>query len=97
MYDDIYSLIKNKNINTIMEYEKYLLSKYNKELINIYVEYCKKIAKTANNRKLYRELAGYLRHIKYMENSKEEYINLMEEIKQQYRNKPAMQDELKRL
>lgn len=97
MYDDIYSLIKNKNINTIMEYEKYLLPKYNKELINIYVEYCKKFAKTANNRKLYRELAGYLRHIKYMENSKEEYINLMEEIKQQYRNKPAMQDELKRL
>ena len=94
MYDNIYCIVKNKSIDTIIQYEKYLLPKYNKQLINIYVERCKAFAKTANKRSLYKELAGNLRHIKNMEDSKEEYLNLMEEIQLQYRNKPAMKDEL---
>ncbi len=94
MYDELFNTIKNKDIKTIISYEKYLLPKYNKELLNIYVEYCKKFAQKANKRQLYKELASNVRHVKNMKDNEDEYEDMMIEIKEQYRNKPAMEDEM---
>lgn len=93
-YDDIYNMVKDKDMNTIMRYEQYLLPKYNKELISIYVKCCKSFASKAFNRNMYRELARDMLHIKKMKNSENEYTKLLEEMREKYRNKPAMQDEL---
>ena len=93
-YDDMYNLLKDKDMSTIMRYEEYLLPKYNKELINIYVKCCKSFASKAFNRSMYSELARDMLHIKKMQNSENEYTKLLEEMREKYRNKPAMQDEL---
>ena len=93
-YDDIYNMVKDKDMNTIMRYEQYLLPKYNKELISIYVKCCKSFASKAFNRNMYSELARDMLHIKKMKNSENEYTKLLEEMREKYRNKPAMQDEL---
>lgn len=90
----MYNLLKDKDISTIMRYEEYLLPKYNKELINIYVKCCKSFASKAFNRTMYSELARDMLHIKKMQNSENEYTKLLEEMREKYRNKPAMQDEL---
>ena len=95
MYDNIYNDIKNKDMDTIVEYEKYLLPKYNKELINIYVKGCETFANHANNRKMYRELASKMRHIKNMDGSEKSYKELVSALSEQLRNKSAMRDELK--
>lgn len=92
--DDMYNLLKDKDMSTIMRYEEYLLPKYNKELINIYVKCCKSFASKAFNRTMYSELARDMLHIKKMQNSENEYTKLLEEMREKYRNKPAMQDEL---
>ncbi len=98
MYDKLYNLVKTENIYTIITYEKYLLPQYNQELINIYIEYCREFAANTNNRSLYKKLATYLRHIKYMEDSDDEYQQLMDEIATTYYQKrPAMKDELRGL
>lgn len=93
-YDDIYNMVKDKDMNTIMRYEQYLLPKYNKELISIYVKCCKSFASKAFNRNMYRELARDMLHIKKMKNSENEYTKLLKEMREKYCNKPAMQDEL---
>lgn len=93
-YDDIYNIVKDKDMSTIMRFEQYLLPKYNKELISIYVKCCKSFANKAFNRKMYSELARDMLHIKKMKNSENEYTKLLEEMREKYRNKPAMQDEL---
>ena len=93
-YDDMYNLLKDKDMSTIMRYEEYLLPKYNKELINIYVKSCKSFASKASNRSMYSELARDMLHIKKMKNSKDEYTKLLEEMREKSRNRPAMQDEL---
>ena len=93
-YDDMYNLLKDKDMSTIMRYEEYLLPKYNKELINIYVKCCKSFASKAFNRTMYSELARDMLHIKKMQNSENEYTKLLEEMREKYRNKSAMQDEL---
>ncbi len=97
MYDDIYSVVKDKEMDVIVRYETYLLPKYNQELIGIYLDRCREFAKVANNRNLYRKLASDLRHIKEMKHSKVLYEKLLSEIRLQYRNRPAMQDELRGL
>ncbi len=94
MYDDIYNMVKDKDMDTIMRYEDYLLPKYNKELISIYVKCCKFFASKAYNRNMYSKLARDMLHIKKMKNSENEYTKLLEEIREKYRNRPAMQDEL---
>ena len=93
-YDDMYNLLKDKDMSTIMEYEQFLLPKYNKELISIYVKCCKNFASKAYNRSMYSELARDMLHIKKMKNSENEYTKLFEEMREKYRNRPAMQDEL---
>lgn len=97
MYDEIYEIVKTEDIDTIIHYEQHLLPKYNKELIKIYADICLKFAASANNRKLYRRLAEYVYHIKKMKNSKQEYKKLIEILKEEFRNKPAMQDELSKI
>ena len=93
-YDDIYNIVKDKDMSTIMRFEQYLLPKYNKELISIYVKCCKSFASKAFNRKMYSELARDMLHIKKMKNSENEYTKLLKEMREKYCNKPAMQDEL---
>ncbi len=93
-YDDMYNLLKDKDMSTIMEYEQFLLPKYNKELISIYVKCCKNFASKAYNRSMYSELARDMLHIKKMKNSENEYTKLFEEMREKYRNKHAMRDEL---
>ena len=97
MYDDIYNIIKDKDMDTIISYEQYLLPKYNKELLNIYVKYCYSFANKASDRKMYSELARKILHIKQMKNSKNEYTKLLEGLQEKYRKKTAMQDELSKI
>ncbi len=52
MYDDLFSNICDKDMNYIIKYEKYLLPKYNKELLNIYKDSCLFLASKSNNRKI---------------------------------------------
>lgn len=44
MYDDIYFEVKDKDMEVIIRYEMYLLPKYNKELIGIYLDRCRGFA-----------------------------------------------------
>ncbi len=97
MYDNIYNDIKDKDMDTIIRYENYLLPKYNKELINIYVKWCETFASHANNRKMYRELASKMWHIKKMDNSSSEYTKLLKKMKEKYAGRPAMQEELSKV
>lgn len=93
----IYEIVKEKGMDVIIHYEEYLLPQYNKELIKIYIDYCKRLVRVASNRHEYQTLAQYMKHIKKMKNSSKEYDELYTSIKEQYKNKPALQDELSKI
>lgn len=92
LFDKLFTSVKNNSMDNIIKYEKYLLPKYNDELIDIYINYCKSFADKANNRKLYNELANKLSHIKNMDNSKDKFDIILSEIRQVHKGKPAMQE-----
>ena len=97
MIDDLFDLIKDSNFETIMRYEQYVLPKYTKELLNIYIEQCDKQLLIAQNRKAYQHLASNLRHIKKIKNGDKLVNQFIIKLKEKYPNKPALIDEISKV
>lgn len=91
MIDRLYELVKDNNI---YYYEDSLLPKYRNELIEKYIERCKRNLKLASNRSNYRNIAEELIHIKKLDINKKYITLFLEYIKQEYANKPALMDEI---
>ncbi len=98
MYDDLFLNICDYNMKYIKEYEKYLLPKYNSELLDIYKESCLNLAASANNRKAYSDVAIQVKHIINTKNSGKIVKLIFSEINEKYfRNRPAMVDEFEKV
>lgn len=98
MYDDLFLNICDYNMKYIKEYEKYLLPKYNSELLDIYKESCLNLVASANNRKAYSDVAIQVKHIINMKNSGKIVKLIFSEINEKYfRNRPAMVDEFEKV
>lgn len=98
MYDELFLNINNHNMNYISEYEKYLLPKYNNELLSIYKNSCLDLVAKSNNRKSYREAAIQVNHIIHMNDSSKIAREILSEINEKYfRNRPAMLDEFENI
>lgn len=91
MIDRLYELVKDNNI---YYYEDYLIPEYRNELIEKYIEKCKRNLKFASNRSNYRNIAGELKHIKKLDTNKKYITTFLEYIRKEYANKPALMDEI---
>ncbi len=97
MIDDLFDLIKDSNFETITRYEQYVLPKYTKELLSIYLEDCNRQLFIAQNRKAYQYLASKLRHIKGIKNGDILVNQFIIKLKEKYSNKPALIDEISKV
>ncbi len=96
MYDELFLNICNNEMDYIVPYEKYLLPKYNNQLLNIYKENCLIDAKESKNRSQYRKVAMKVNHIIQMKDSKDVTKELLNEINEKYLgSRTAMLDEFK--
>lgn len=96
MYDELFLNVCSHSMNYIKEYEKYLLPKYNSELLDIYKKSCLDSASKSSNRKSYRDIAIQINHMINMDNSSDIVKSILNEINEKYfRNRPAMLDEFK--
>lgn len=96
MYDELFMNISEYHMDYIKPYEKYLLPKYQKELLDIYKHSCLHDAERASNRKEYRNVAIAVNYIIHMEGSHDTVQSLLKKIHERYfRNRPAMLDEFK--
>ncbi len=97
MIDAIFTLVSKKEFDIIIRYESYLLPKYERELVSIYIEQCKYFVENVSDRKSYHQLASNLRHIKEINGGELEVMMLVNDIRSKYRNKRALIDELSRV
>lgn len=94
MIDELFLNVRDSNMDYVIEYEKYLLPKYQNEVLEIYRKSCLNEAVRINNRKSYRNLAINVNHIINMDNSQDIVRELLKEIDEKYfRNRPAMKEE----
>lgn len=98
MYDELYFNVCNHSMEYVQAYEKYLLPKYNDELLNIYMKSCLKDAQDSGSRNKYRDLARKVNYIIGMDNSNEIVKLILKEMNEKYFcNRPAMLDEFKNI
>ncbi|WP_432357118.1 hypothetical protein [Sporosarcina sp. UB5] len=82
--------------STIEQYLKFLLDTHAEEAIQLFDYQVKMIAENAYNRKQYKEVCQVLKRFREVA-GREAQMNLAEELKQTYKNRPAFMDELGKL
>lgn len=96
--DKLFNVVKNENnMYCIMIYEKYLFPKYENEIVEIYINAIKAQTIHASDRRMYTEIANNLEHVKKLINGEAKVKNLIEEFKVDYKNRPAMIEEISRV
>ena len=96
MIDELYLNVCGYSMEYVKDYEKYLLPKYNNELLKIYMDSCLIEAEHACNRSNYRDVARKVNYIMKMDNSNEIVKIILKVINDKYFGKrPAMLEEFK--
>ncbi|MFS0689316.1 hypothetical protein AB1K89_08745 [Sporosarcina sp. 179-K 8C2 HS] len=85
-----------ENPSSVERYLKYLMDSHKDEAIWLFGYHVKTIAENAFNRKQYKEVCQVLKRFRKVA-GREAQLNLVEELKQTYKNRPAFLDELGKL
>ncbi|MGG0670435.1 hypothetical protein ABE073_18120 [Lederbergia citrisecunda] len=85
-----------ENTSLIERYLQYLMVSYGEEAIQLFGRHVKEKAENAFNRKQYKEVCQALKRYRKVA-GQEVQMNLAEELKQTYKNRPAFLDELGKL
>ncbi|WP_394522695.1 hypothetical protein [Lacrimispora sp. JR3] len=98
LYDRLLKLVLDSNgLYKLMEYEQCLKNLYPEELLTKYETVVNNMAARTSDRKHYRELVAILKRMQKYTGGKKRVDEIVSSWKSQYRNRPAMMDELKRI
>ena len=89
-------IVKEKDIFNLNQYEKILKKEFPERVRDIYVQYVRKQAELASDRKRYKELVQYLKKIRKYPEGDVVASEIAGEWKEKYRRRPAMMDELRK-
>lgn len=90
-------ILENKDIFLMDQYEELLKKKYPEDIITFYSEYVVKEAKRVSNRDAYKRLMAYLKKISACKNGKSAAKKIADQWKIEYKRRPAMMDEMKKM
>ena len=88
-------IIKNKNLYTLGTYYKDLSTIFPKRYFEAYRKLIVPFANSNTGRTHYNEIVNYLKQMKQIKGFKEEFMELVENLKEKYKNRPAFMDEMK--
>ena len=90
-------MLKSPDLYALRAYEKRLAKIYPKQILEKYRDELNKLARHSGSRKHYQQLVSQLRRMQKVEGGKEAVKEIAAEWRQQYRNRPAMMEELGKL
>lgn len=85
------------NVYTLDKYLKTLSKEVPDRVIHLYSKYIIESMEQASDRKAYRSIVKYLKTMSFSENGREKATELANKLKVEYRRRPALLDELKRI
>lgn len=98
LYDRLLDcVLKSPDLYALRAYEKTLAQIYPKQILEKYRDELNKLARHSGSRKHYQQLVSQLRRMQKIEGGKEAVKEIAAEWRQQYRNRPAMMEELGKL
>jgi len=97
MWDRLFEEVaQDKSINMIDKYSKYLAPHYSNELILLYRDTILKYAENTG-RNIYSEIVGYLKNMANLQGGKDKAKELVKQLLETYKNRPAMKEEFRKL
>lgn len=97
LYEQLFEeIVKEGNIYSLDQYETILKKEFPERVRDAYVQYVRKQAELASDRKRYKELVKYLKKIKKYPDGDAVASEISKEWKEKYRRRSAMLDELRR-
>ena len=97
LYDRLWELLKDNNLNMILGYEDLLLPKYASEILAKYRYSLNRAATRASGRSTYQEWVRLLKRMEKIDGGKEMAQQIANEWRVKYRNRRAMMEELSKL
>lgn len=97
LYDRLWELLKEKDLQMILGYEDVLLPKYASEILTKYRYSLNRAATQASNRSTYQEWVRLLKRMEKIDGGKELAQQIANEWRVKYRNRRAMMEELSKL
>ena len=95
LYDRLLDcVLKTPDLYALQAYEKALAKIYPQQILQKYRDELNKMARHSGPRKHYQQLVSQLRRMQKIEGGKEAVEEIAAEWRQQYRNRPAMMEEL---
>lgn len=88
-------VIKDKNLYTLSKYYKDLSVKFPKEYFEAYRKLITGFADSRTGRAHYQEIVYYLKQMKQIMGFEKEFMELVENLEEKYKNRPAFMDEMK--
>ena len=97
MIDELFEIVSSSNsIHSIIKYTSHLKLKYPAELLEYY-KAAIEIQAENTGRNVYAEIVGYLKQMAKLQGGQSEAKSLKESLLNKYKNRPAMNDEFKKL
>lgn len=90
-------VMKQMNLSLVRQYQAVLLPEYSQEILHIYVGNLQAMVRRSADRKRYREVVNILREMKKIPGGEKVVLDTAEQWKKQYKNRPAMMEELGKL
>ncbi len=96
LLDRLLDYVLKSDIYYVVQYTELLKDKHPEELLQRYREALERMARNTGTRKHYSELVGLLRRMQRIRGGKETVKAIVAGWREQYRNRPAMLDELRK-
>lgn len=97
LYDRLLAFVQSSSSIMLLEYERVLKDKYPEALLERYESIVQAMAVETANRKNYQQIVKLLRKMQTYPDGEKRVADLKTKWQQQYKNRPAMMEELNRL
>ncbi len=98
LYDRLLEFVLHSSgLSALQQYTKVLKKQYSQQLLEKYKEEVNRLAHCAKDRKKYQELLSVLRSMRKINGGVQMVEDIIQEWKVQYKNRPAMMEELSKL
>lgn len=98
LYDLLMEYVMHEyGLHHLQTHQDLLVERYPKQVFDHYEKEIMSLSELSGSRKKYRQIVSLIRQMQYLPNSKERVAEIISNLKTNYKNRPAMMDELSKL
>lgn len=90
-------VMQQYGLHYLQTHQKLLVERYPNQVFDRYEKEIMSLSELSGSRKKYRQIVSLIRQMQYLPNSEERVTRIISDLKTNYKNRPAMMDEISKL